>query len=466
MTVTEVTTFARIHFFYTRSNDEVLSVRRQRRATMETANLWRTICSATRRGETAFGVSVFGSGNYLLFEQPRDGRTVGFLTEAFDPSEFDVWFLLTMLANVTAAGKAKRVPSEAEACAAAEAITALFEQTIKNTGVLDLWAQGRGGFLASVEFYTRRGLPVEFVLPAFPCKLSNLAKVSGVEPDCGEAMALQRIVDFVRAIEAIYAPGGHFYVVSDGHVFSDCINVDDHVVDEYGAKLERLYEELKPPGFDGLRFRSLNHCFQSQSKHRIASSLSDLSHVLETRLDAETEENRKILMKGCDDGSDKLRRDIKTPNHPRLSLYRGFNKFMSDDLQQSAAAQGLKKGFKKRVAVISFEMIRRNDAYSNLVELVFPFHVRLSIHAHNNAGPKYGIRLLDPNVCTVMCNNEEEENRLLHIPTPWHNAIFNFEGKGKLVVAPASLAKAFEEKGYQGGWDAEHRYFAYRNVQE
>lgn len=39
-------------------------------------------------------------------------------------------------------------------------------------------------------------------------------------------------------------------------------------------------------------------------------------------------------------------------------------------------------------------MIKRNDAYSNLVELMFPFHLRFSIHAHNNAGPKFGISLL------------------------------------------------------------------------
>jgi pyoverdine/dityrosine biosynthesis protein Dit1 len=36
----------------------------------------------------------------------------------------------------------------------------------------------------------------------------------------------------------------------------------------------------------------------------------------------------------------------------------------------------------------------RNDAYSNLVSDLFPFHIRLSIHAHNNSGPKFAIRLL------------------------------------------------------------------------
>ena len=37
---------------------------------------------------------------------------------------------------------------------------------------------------------------------------------------------------------------------------------------------------------------------------------------------------------------------------------------------------------RRLAARVAFDMILRNEAYSNLVELAFPHHVRLSIHAH------------------------------------------------------------------------------------
>ena len=69
-------------------------------------------------------------------------------------------------------------------------------------------------------------------------------------------------------------------------------------------------------------------------------------------------------------------------------------------------------------------MIKRNDAYSNLVELMFPFHLRFSIHAHCNSGPKFGISLLSKtgdNQCrpinTIQDHKEPRNTDLLHIPT-------------------------------------------------
>lgn len=81
---------------------------------------------------------------------------------------------------------------------------------------------GRDYFLQRICFFTSRGLAIEMCLPAFPCKSSNLDKVSGVLPDRGEELALRRLYSVSRKIKLIYEPGVRICIVSDGHVFSDC----------------------------------------------------------------------------------------------------------------------------------------------------------------------------------------------------------------------------------------------------
>ena len=105
---------------------------------------------------------------------------------------------------------------------------------------------------------------------------------------------------------------------------------------------------------------------------------------------------------------------------------------------------------------------QRNQAYSNLVEMVFPNHIRLSIHAyvllfsllqllprssrpwrtdialpmprHPNTGPKFGIVLFDRNKVrataalsaqsvSLLQHTQPCSSDLLHIPTPWHNCV-------------------------------------------
>ena len=68
---------------------------------------------------------------------------------------------------------------------------------------------------------------------------------------------------------------------------------------------------------------------------------------------------------------------------------------MLDDLIALPGGRGKSKSQRKKLAeTVALEMMRRNQAYSHLVELVMPRQVRLSIHAHNNAGPKFAVSLL------------------------------------------------------------------------
>ena len=160
----------------------------------------------------------------------------------------------------------------------------------------------------------------------------------------------------------------------------------------------------------------------------------------------------------------------------------------------------------KLASKTAFEMVIRNEAYSNLIELLFPFHIRLSIHGDENSGQmfKFGIslfarggqqggsgpkrrdiqvwpcpELLSKGATPATENIKGQENtknkepnppnRALHVPTPWHNCIAkltdstgqarqagerkNQEPPTRWVVAEAKIIKAALAKGsYSGSW--------------
>lgn len=483
MTITEYpkTIFENIHFIYSRIGINFTTVRTQRFASVGSAEANAELKASTGCTDgtaESFGIRVRKSENFYFLEKTNsDGIIVGVVTEVMEALLFDFWFVATMLTNAaiyfdepnfSSSFLSLSLNSYVEPNTAAKKITEIFEVTLKHKARVDRWDEGRALFIKSIEFFTSRELPVEVVLPAFPCKLSNHEKVASSAPDMGEELAVCKIVEFVIKLRQVYPPGMRFFIVSDGHVFSDCINVDDDAVDRYTEHLIKVYHKVKPKGFEGVYFRGLNDCFKSETRKAVEPILNcvGLDHYLDTELDEQTELNRKVLMLACDDNASTLRDEIKTPGHPRLYLYRGFNKFMAEDLENTRKAQLLSgKKFKRMVASVAFEMIRRNDAYSNLVELIFPFHLRLSIHAHHNAGPKYGIRLLDPNLCTTRGHDKNKEDDLLHIPSPWHNAIFEIEGYDKLIVSHASLAATFEQSDeYKGGWHDQKKCFVYVKV--
>lgn len=467
MTIEEKTIYERVQVIYARNNKQVINLRVQKNSQFTKEDLLEDFKSAkldVQIEDNIVDEIVVKVGDKLqYFEKEKDGQFVGYATEKFSPSRFDLWFLATMLQNSAIDfGFNLEVGSGRKE---AEAITKVFEEKIKNSARVDRWEEGRDAFVEHVRFFTSRNLPVSAVLPAFPCKSFNLEKVHSAKPDLGEELAIRRIIEFVGLVNKIYEPGMHFYIVSDGHVFSDCVNVGDDVVDTFTLELKKIYHRVRPEGFDHLFFKGLNECFESKTKNEIAHVLQnvEVDHYLPTKLDKETEVNRKILMLGCDDSADLIREQIKTPGHPRLYLYRGFNKFMQEDLINTPTANEISlKKFKKMVSSIAFEMIRRNDAYSNLVEFVFPFHLRLSIHAHHNAGPKYGIRMLNPEICKTVNHDQDEEDKLLHVPTPWHNAVFKVSDQSKMIISNSKLREFYEKNdSYTGGWNDDENCFVY-----
>lgn len=340
-----------------------------------------------------------------------------------------------------------------------------FNENLKNFHKSDMWdEEGSFHFMNRLKYFTKRMLPVEAILPAFPCKSTNLQKVAGDKPDRGEVLALRTLIQFCKDIKSkVYPPGFKVWIVSDGHVFSDCIGADDGVIDEYGEQLRQLYEVIKEENKDEedfIGFFGLKDVFYTEKSGKlfIDDWLQDmmLPHYTGSKIDYESEVCRKIMMAACDTDNGRLRQQINIPDHPRLLLYRGFTRFMEEDICRLPSIQHLSRKQQKKVAAkIAFEMIKRNDAYSNLVDLVFPHHMRFSIHAHINSGPKFGIKLVPSDVCKSIKSMDEliapNFEDYLHIPTPWHNCVIRYADQKKLFFGRSSIvAEAVMSKAYIG----------------
>ncbi|CAK9437264.1 uncharacterized protein LODBEIA_P16420 [Lodderomyces beijingensis] len=401
-------------------------------------------------------------GEYFVWEKQQGQTWNGVVTVQFNITEFELWFIELVL---TSSKLNYEYVRGGDKVTTTQKITELFEKMLKYNVENDKWdAIGKLKFSKSVEFFTSHGQPVEAVLPAFPCKSSNQEKVYGTMPDKGEELALQRLIKFAREVKKIYPPGFIMWIVSDGHVFSDCIAVDDSVVNEYSAALKKLYRSICDDD-DCIRFRSLPEIFKlTRSFNCSMVDHVELGHYLDTEIDPESEICRKILMNSCDTDNGKLYMEVHTPGHPRLSLFRGFSKFMVEDLQFHPTVRNIsRKKLKKIASQVAFEMIKRNDAYSNLVELMFPFHLRFSIHAHNNAGPKFGISLLRGQcspINSIQDHKEPQHIDLLHIPTPWHNSVVKIDDQYFAVKAKKIVEEVDKGNGF-GHWDNINLHYIY-----
>ncbi|EKG15131.1 Pyoverdine biosynthesis, partial [Macrophomina phaseolina MS6] len=271
----------------------------------------------------------------------------------------------------------------------ARRIAEVFDQNLRNIASNDKWKIGRGYFEARVLDYVSRRLPVRFCLPAFPCKSPNTEKTCGPGPDRAEYLALKALDNFAHHVGDIYGPGAIVLIVSDGHVFSDLLEVKDDQVDAYGESLKQMYYRMNSSKQcnGNIQFTSLAEIFFGNQEitdlfqEQWIEGL-DLTHPIESERSKKAELCRKLMMALGQNDKTVLRSLISSQDPSTLGLYRGLSRFMLDDLAQSRAFAGLSASKRKRLSTsVAAEMMVRNCAYSNLVALLFPSHVRLSIHA-------------------------------------------------------------------------------------
>lgn len=235
------------------------------------------------------------------------------------------------------------------------------------------------------------------------------------------------------------------------------------MVDSYNTELIKMSAAIseRRGGIDRIGFKSLVDMFDlgdlSADIPQIPG-LPELERHIPTERTAAAEISRRMLLRIGRPEDKILRSRIISGDHGALKLYRGFSRFMAEDLSLNQHTRHLSRCKLKKLATkVAFEMIQRNEAYSNLVELFFPHHVRLSIHAHDNAGPKFGIKLLGPNVRAVeelsFVGAEMRSVDLLHVPTPWHNCLVEVRGHSTLIMTKSKVVRAALSDGsFSGGW--------------
>lgn len=259
--------------------------------------------------------------------------------------------------------------------------------------------------------------PVTFVLPAFPGKSPNANKVLGHLPDMAERRALQFLGELCERVKRLHAPGARVILCSDGRVFSDVVGMNEEHVTEYKHEITRLIGEL-----------GLTQVISTFDLDDLLGSLSfdEMRSTLMDRHGASLEALQEKVRRGGKEGADKESEDAHR-------MYCGITRFLVEDAAHPGQTKS-KTAIQKDCRVRAYEVIRRSNAWSGLVEKHFPRAVRLSIHPQTCGSRKLGIHLM------------EAESWI----TPWHGVAMEVNGRFVLVKrsqAEALGAKVVESEG-------------------
>ncbi len=247
-----------------------------------------------------------------------------------------------------------------------------------------------------------RNQPITFVLPAFPGKSPNFAKVLGVLPDMAERKALEFLQHLCNRVKKYYSPGAQIILCSDGRVFSDVVGMLDADVTAYQSELSKIINES---GFTSLSTFDLDDLYRGQSFDQMRARLmEEFGEPLEV-FKAAVSRGKKA----GDAGS------VDVPSIEDLEanrLYCGITRFLVEDSMHPGQTQS-RTAIQKECRLRAYLVIQRSKAWGDWVESQFPAAVRLSIHPQSCGSKKLGIKLIEP------------DNWL----TPWHGVAVEVDGR-------------------------------------
>ncbi|MBO0651402.1 isocyanide synthase family protein [Streptomyces triculaminicus] len=262
--------------------------------------------------------------------------------------------------------------------------------------------------LEAVRRAMASGRRIEFVLPAFPTKSPNPAKVLGPLPDLAEELALRFLDGLCERIARIYPPGAVILICSDGRVFNDLLGVGDENVTGYVRALDRMIT-------------------------RIGATRLEQFTLDEVHPGAGHEDMRAMLSAGHAPTLEELREEVRGGGAP-LAMYRGITRFMLEDLS-TPDYTGTRSALQRRCRQLAYRVIQRSRAWGNLLDELFPDAVRLSIHPQPCATDKIGILLADTPDAWL---------------TPWHGVAVASGGRFTLMKR-ADAERAGATLAYVGG---------------
>lgn len=244
-----------------------------------------------------------------------------------------------------------------------------------------------------------QGKPISFALPAFPGKSPNLAKVLSPLPDMAEKLALQFLNDLCEKVKTHYAPGAQVILCSDGRVFSDVIGMNEDHVTEYQSHIHKIIKESQ---LKNIKTYTLDDLSDEQD-------FTQLRQNLMKKHGKSLEGLREKIVRGGK--SSEVAEDVEAHR-----MYCGMVRFLVEDATHPGQTKS-RTAIQNDCKVRAYEVIRRSNAWSELIAEYFPQAVRLSIHPQSCGAEKMGIQLLG--IETWM--------------TPWHGVAVDTE-KGFVLM--------------------------------
>lgn len=244
-----------------------------------------------------------------------------------------------------------------------------------------------------------RGRTIEFLLPAFPTKSPNPAKVLGPLPDLAEELALRFLESLCERIAEVYPPGARILICSDGRVFNDLIGVSDENVTRYVHEINHMINRI---GAVHLGQFTLDEVYPGADHAQL----------------------RARLTAGRGTHPDELRAEVRQGGD-LVHMYRGITRFMLEDLSVPEYT-GSRAALQRRCRELAYGVIARSRAWDELLGELFPDAVRLSIHPQPCSTRKIGLLLADtPDVWL----------------TPWHSTAVE-TGDGRFTLMKRAEAEA------------------------
>ncbi|STX27869.1 pyoverdine biosynthesis protein PvcA [Legionella beliardensis] len=223
--------------------------------------------------------------------------------------------------------------------------------------------------------------PLILILPAFPAKSANRQKTISAKPDLGEIMGLRNLNELCKEIEQLHPLGVKLIICSDGRVFNDLVLVDDEDVDIYQQGIQAI----------------ITH---NQLTHLSTFSLDDIyPHQ-------DYERMREQLINQFGESVLSIKKRIQL-DEMLLYQFNGIHRFITED-QLYLRTSMSKNQVRKEAKQIAYDVLRRSNAWSNLLAMNFPQAIRLSIHPQPCGSEKLGIQFLPAANCWA---------------TPWHNVL-------------------------------------------
>lgn len=217
---------------------------------------------------------------------------------------------------------------------------------------------------------------IRFVLPAFPGKSPNPAKVLGHLPDMAEKQALKFLNSLCKQIQEIYEPGAEVIICSDGRVFSDVVGISEKDVTSYQIEIDRLIEELNLTSLSTFNLDdiNINNDFDQARSKLIKNYGQDLKSL-----------------------KDKIKKGGKDSYNPEEieanRMYCGLTRFLVEDRMVPGQTRS-KSSIQKECKEKAYLAIIRSNAWTALIAEKYPQAIRLSIHPQACGSKKIGIQLI------------------------------------------------------------------------